>query len=293
MSTGPDIRRVGVAGGGLMGAGIAEVCARAGCDVRVVVTTDRSRDASRARLERSLDASVARGKLGVDERDAVLSRVSFGTELNEFADRQLVFETVTEDEGTKVKLLRQLDGILPDSDVVFATNTSSLPVTRLAAATAHPGRVVGTHFFNPVPAMPLVEVTGGPETDARTVERTEAFVTRVLGKEAIRSADRAGFVVNALLVPYLLSAVRMAESGHASAEDIDKGMTLGCGHPMGPLRLADLVGIDTLRAVARGLYEESGDPAYSPPEILTRMVEAGRCGQKSGRGFHSYSQQHQ
>ncbi|MET9888041.1 3-hydroxybutyryl-CoA dehydrogenase [Streptomyces sp. NPDC006430] len=289
MSAGERIERVGVVGGGLMGSGIAEVCVRAGCDVRVVVTSDRSRDLARARLERSLNAAVARGKLGQDKYAAALSRVTFGTELGELADRQLVFESVTEHEETKVKLFRQLDDVLPDRDAIFATNTSSLPVTRLALATAQPGRVVGTHFFNPVPVMPLVEVTGTPQTQERTVQRVEAFVTEVLGKEAIRSEDRAGFVVNALLVPYLLSAVRMAESGQATAVDIDKGMTLGCGHPMGPLRLADLVGIDTLRAVAQGLFEESGDPAYAPPGLLSRMVDAGHCGQKSGRGFHSYS----
>lgn len=289
MSAGAAIDRVGVAGGGVMGSGIAEVCVRAGCDVRVVVTSDRSRDAARARLERSLDAAVARGKLGADERAGALSRVTFGTELGELQDRQLVFESVTENEETKVKLLRQLDGILPDPDVIFATNTSSLPVTRLATATALPGRVVGTHFFNPVPVMPLVEVTAAPQTSERTVLRTETFVTEVLGKETIRSEDSAGFVVNALLVPYLMTAVRMAESGHATAADIDKGMTLGCGHPMGPLGLADLVGIDTLRAVAQGLFEESGDPVYAPPALLSRMVDAGHCGKKSGRGFHSYS----
>ncbi|MFC8827306.1 3-hydroxybutyryl-CoA dehydrogenase [Streptomyces sp. NPDC057137] len=289
MSATRDLTRVGVAGGGLMGSGIAEVCARAGCDVRVVVTTDRSLDAARARLERSVNSAVAKGRLGADEGAATLARVTFGTELGELADRQLVFESVTEDEPTKAKLFRQLDALLPDRDVIFATNTSSLPVTRLAEATAHPERVIGTHFFNPVPAMPLVEITGTPLTGAETVRRIESFVTGALGKEAIHSADRAGFVVNALLVPYLLAAVRMAESGHATAADIDTGMTLGCGHPMGPLRLADLVGLDTLRAVATGLYEESGDPAYAPPRLLSRMVESGHRGQKSGRGFHSYS----
>ncbi|MFE3590623.1 3-hydroxybutyryl-CoA dehydrogenase [Streptomyces niveus] len=289
MTAGADLTRIGVVGGGLMGSGIAQVCALAGRDVRVVVTTDRSMDTARARLERSLHAAVAKGRLGADEAAATLDRVTFGTEPAELADRQMVFESVTEDESTKTKLFRQLDDVLPDPAVIFATNTSSLPVTRLAEATAHPGRVIGTHFFNPVPAMPLVEITGTPLTGDDTVRRVETFVTEVLGKEAIRSTDRAGFVVNALLVPYLLTAVRMAESGHATAADIDKGMTLGCGHPMGPLRLADLVGLDTLRAVAAGLYEESGDPAYEPPHILSHMVESGHRGQKSGRGFHSYS----
>ncbi|MGW9498348.1 3-hydroxybutyryl-CoA dehydrogenase [Streptomyces prasinus] len=287
MSAG-TFERIGVLGGGLMGAGIAEVCARAGGDVRVVVTTERSRGAARARLERSLDAAAAKGRISPEEHGAVLSRVSFGTELGELADRELVFESVTEDEATKVKLFRQLDSLLTDPEAVLATNTSSLPVTRLAEATDHPARLLGTHFFNPVPAMPLVEITATAHTPEATVARVADFVTGGLRKEAIRSTDRAGFVVNALLVPYLLSAVRMAESGHADAADIDKGMTLGCGHPMGPLRLADLVGIDTLRAVAAGLYEESGDPAYAPPEILTRMLEAGHRGQKAGRGFHTY-----
>ncbi|MGC2999206.1 3-hydroxybutyryl-CoA dehydrogenase [Streptomyces sp. G35A] len=285
----PGFERIGVLGGGLMGAGIAEVCARAGGEVRVVVTTESSRGAARARLERSLDAAAAKGRITPDAHEAVLSRVSFGTELGELADRQLVLESVTEDEATKVKLFRQLDSLLTDPDAVLTTNTSSLPVTRLAEATDHPGRLLGTHFFNPVPAMPLVEITATAHTPRETVARVAEFVTGGLGKEAIRSTDRAGFVVNALLVPYLLSAARMAGSGHADAAEIDKGMTLGCGHPMGPLRLADLVGIDTLRAVAAGLYEESGDPAYAPPEILTRMVEAGHHGQKTGRGFHTYT----
>ncbi|MEU6112835.1 3-hydroxybutyryl-CoA dehydrogenase [Streptomyces albidoflavus] len=285
----PVFERIGVLGGGLMGAGIAEVCARSGAEVRVVVTTERSRGAARARLERSAGAAAAKGRISAEEHDAILSRVSFGTDLGELADRQLVLESVTEDENTKVKLFRQLDAVLTDPGAVVTTNTSSLPVTRLAEATDHPGRLIGTHFFNPVPAMPLVEITATAHTPDATVARVAEFVTAGLGKEAIRSTDRAGFVVNALLVPYLLAAARMAESGHADAADIDKGMTLGCGHPMGPLRLADLVGIDTLRAVAAGLYEESGDPAYAPPEILTRMVEAGHRGQKAGRGFHTYT----
>ncbi|MGC5041341.1 3-hydroxybutyryl-CoA dehydrogenase [Streptomyces sp. DT190] len=285
----PAFERIGVLGGGLMGTGIAEVCARAGGEVRVVVTTARSRQAARARLEGSLAAAAAKGRLSAQEHQAVLSRVSFGTELGALADRQLVVESVTEDEATKVKLFRQLDSLLTDPDAVVTTNTSSLPVTRLAEATDHPQRLLGTHFFNPVPAMPLVEITATAHTPRPTVARVAAFVTQALGKEPIHSTDRAGFVVNALLVPYLLSAARMAESGHADAADIDKGMTLGCGHPMGPLRLADLVGIDTLRAVAAGLYEESGDPAYAPPQILTRMVEAGHRGRKTGRGFHTYT----
>jgi 3-hydroxybutyryl-CoA dehydrogenase len=285
-----DIDRVGVIGCGLMGAGVAEVCASAGLDVRVVVPAERSVLAGRKRVTDSLDRLVGKGKLSQDDRDLALDRISFGTDMTALADRQLVVEAVTEHEATKLKVFGLLDTVLTDHEAIMATNTSSLPIMRLAQATSRPGQVIGTHFFNPVPVLSLVEVTGSLLTTEETVDRTEVFLTKRLGKEVIRSHDRAGFVVNALLVPYLLAAVRMVESGYASAEDIDKGMTLGCAHPIGPLRLVDLVGLDTLVSVASGLYEEFKEPLYSPPPLLSRMAAGGLLGKKSGRGFFTYPQ---
>ncbi|OIK06039.1 3-hydroxybutyryl-CoA dehydrogenase [Streptomyces monashensis] len=271
-----------------MGAGLAEVCAKPGRHVLVAVSSDRSRRAGHERLTRSLDRAVDKARLTGQQREEILERVEFTQDLGDFADRELVIEAVSEDEPTKLKIFSQLDAIVRDSGAVLASNTSSLPVTKLAMATSRPQQVVGMHFFNPVPALPLVEITGSLLSDEKVVARAEHFVRDVLGKEVIRSKDRAGFVVNALLVPYLLSAIRMVESGHASAADIDKGMMLGCAHPMGPLGLADLVGLDTLAAVAAGLYEETKEPLYAAPALLSRMVDSGFFGKKSGRGFYSY-----
>ncbi|MFF3847890.1 3-hydroxybutyryl-CoA dehydrogenase [Streptomyces sp. NPDC002328] len=282
------VTRVGVVGCGVMGAGLAEVCARPGREVLVAVASHRSLTAGRARLTGSLDRAVAKGRLTGLEREAILDRISFTLRLTDLADRDLVIEAVSEDEQTKLKLFSELDGIARDPATVLASNTSSLPVAKLAMATARPQRVIGMHFFNPVPTLPLVEITGSLLSEEHTLARAELFVRDVLGKEVIRSRDRAGFVVNALLVPYLLSAIRMLESGHARAEDIDKGMVLGCAHPMGPLRLADLVGLDTLAAVAAGLYEETKEQLFSAPALLSRMVESGLHGKKNGRGFYSY-----
>ncbi|HEU5474636.1 MAG TPA: 3-hydroxybutyryl-CoA dehydrogenase [Actinophytocola sp.] len=286
--TAPALTRVGVVGCGLMGAGLAEVCAKPGRTVLVAVSSDRSLAAGRTRVTSSVNRAVAKGKLSMAARDEILGRITFSTDLHDLADRELVIEAVSEDEPTKLKLFAQLDSIVRDPEAVLASNTSSLSIAKLATATERPGQVVGMHFFNPVPALPLVEITGSLLTEERTLARAETFVRDVLGKDVIRSRDRAGFVVNALLVPYLLSAIRMLESGHATAEDIDKGMVLGCAHPMGPLRLADLVGLDTLAAVAAGLYEETKEPLYVTPALLTRMVESGLFGKKSGRGFYDY-----
>ncbi|WP_281250127.1 3-hydroxybutyryl-CoA dehydrogenase [Streptomyces monashensis] len=287
-ATPEPVTRVGVVGCGLMGAGLAEVCAKPGRHVLVAVSSDRSRRAGHERLTRSLDRAVDKARLTGQQREEILERVEFTQDLGDFADRELVIEAVSEDEPTKLKIFSQLDAIVRDSGAVLASNTSSLPVTKLAMATSRPQQVVGMHFFNPVPALPLVEITGSLLSDEKVVARAEHFVRDVLGKEVIRSKDRAGFVVNALLVPYLLSAIRMVESGHASAADIDKGMMLGCAHPMGPLGLADLVGLDTLAAVAAGLYEETKEPLYAAPALLSRMVDSGFFGKKSGRGFYSY-----
>ncbi|GAB3888045.1 3-hydroxybutyryl-CoA dehydrogenase [Kibdelosporangium lantanae] len=282
------ITRVGVVGCGLMGAGIAEVAARPGVDVLVAVRSDSSALAGRKRIEESLDRAVHKGVLTGVRRAEALARIAFTTDLADLADRQLVIESVVEDETVKRAVFARLDEVVAAEDAVLATNTSSLPVTRIGAATRRPARVVGVHFFHPVPALPLVEIASTPVTGPGLADRVADFVTGTLGKQVVRSRDRAGFVVNALLVPYLMSAVRMVESGFASAEDVDRGMSLGCAHPMGPLRLADMIGLDTLRAVADGLYAEFQETQYAPPPMLAQMVENGQLGRKSGRGFYVY-----
>ncbi|MFF8778876.1 3-hydroxybutyryl-CoA dehydrogenase [Streptomyces sp. NPDC015140] len=282
------IRRVGVVGGGQMGAGIAEVCARAGLDTVVCEADALAARTARDRVTASLDRAVLRGKLGPSDAEDALARLVFTGSLDDLADRQLVVEAVVENADAKAEVFGALDKIVEDPEAVLATNTSSLPVMRLGMATGRADRVVGLHFFNPVPVLPLVEVVSSLHTSAATVLLVEDFATRALGKTVVRSQDRAGFVVNALLVPYLLSAVRMAESGFATAADIDAGMELGCAHPMGPLRLADLIGLDTVVSIAESLYDEFREPLYAPPPLLQRMVEAGLLGRKSGRGFHTY-----
>ncbi|MEW2375969.1 3-hydroxybutyryl-CoA dehydrogenase [Micromonospora sp. NPDC047812] len=282
------IRRVGVVGCGVMGAGIAETCARAGLDVLVAVSRPASLVPGRARLTASLDRAVGRGKLSEADRDATLGRVSFTADLTDFADRQLVIEAASEQESIKLDVFATLDKVVEDEDAILGSNTSSLPIVKLGGVTARPEQVVGIHFFNPAPVLPLVEVVGSVRTDVRTVETVDAFVTEVLGKQVVRAKDRAGFVVNALLIPYLLSAVRMVESGMASVADIDKAMTLGCAHPMGPLRLVDLIGLDIVAAISESLYREFREPHYSPPPLLARMVAGGMLGKKCGRGFYEY-----
>jgi 3-hydroxybutyryl-CoA dehydrogenase len=288
-NAGAGIDRVGVVGSGIMGTGIAELCAKAGLDVRVVVFSESSLRTAPQRLAASLDRGVAKGKLTAEERDAALGRVSFTRDLGELADRWLVIEAVKEDEQLKLDLFAALDKIVEDPDAILATNTSSIPVVRLAAATRHPGRVIGMHFFNPVPVLPLVELVASVLTDEAVSARALVFVRDVLGKKPIASPDRAGFLVNALLFPYLLSAVRMVESGLATAEVVDQGMVQGCSHPMGPLRLADLIGLDTTVSIAQAMYEEFKEPLYAPSPLLLRMVEGGLLGKKSGRGFYTYA----
>ncbi|MDC0766394.1 3-hydroxybutyryl-CoA dehydrogenase [Streptomyces sp. HD] len=283
-----DIRRVGVVGGGQMGAGIAEVCARAGLDTVVCEADAVAAQAARERVAASLERAVRRGKLTEAAARDALGRLLFTGCLEDLADRQLVIEAVVENADAKVEVFAALDKIVADPAAVFATNTSSLPVMRLAMATGRADRVVGLHFFNPVPVMPLVEVVTSLHTAPETAAAVEEFATGVLGKTVVRSRDRAGFVVNALLVPYLLAAIRMAESGFATTADIDAGMELGCAHPMGPLKLADLIGLDTVASIAESLYDEFREPLYAPPPLLQRMVEAGLLGRKTGRGFHMY-----
>lgn len=282
------ITRVGVIGAGQMGAGIAEVCARASVDVLVYESTRELAAAGRARVMRSLDRGVSSGKLTEREREQAAWRLRFTSDLGDFADRQLVVEAVVEDEAVKTAIFAELDKVVTDPNAVLASNTSSIPIMKLGMATQNAARVVGMHFFNPVPVLPLVELVTTLMTSPEVSERAEEFARDVLGKQVVRSADRSGFVVNALLVPYLLSSIRMVESGFATVEDIDKAMVLGCAHPMGPLKLTDLVGLDTVKAIADKMYEEFKEPLYSPPPLLLRMVEAGRIGKKAGHGFYQY-----
>jgi len=272
-----------------MGSGIAEVFARSGLDVLVSEATGEALEFGRTRLTNSLDTAVSRGKLTQEQRDEALGRIAFTTELADFADRDLVVEAVAEREDIKIKIFQTLDQVVERRDAILASNTSSIPIVKLAAATSRPEQVIGLHFFNPAPIQKLVEVIPTLTTSAETTARVEAFAVQVLGKEPIRARDRAGFVVNALLVPYLLSAVRMFESGVATASDIDKGMEAGCAHPMGPLRLCDLIGLDTIVSIAESMYDEYKEPLYAAPPLLSRMVDAGLLGRKSGRGFYDYT----
>ncbi|MGF1425254.1 3-hydroxybutyryl-CoA dehydrogenase [Kitasatospora sp. LaBMicrA B282] len=283
-----DIRRVAVVGAGQMGSGIAEVFARAGLDTVVCEQGREALRAARNRIDRSLHRAVERGRLSEEQRTDAWAHLLFADDLEALADRQLVVEAVVEEERVKAEVLGTLDKVLVDPDAVLATNTSAIPVTRLGIATDRAAQVLGLHFFNPAPVMPLVELVSSLHTDQTVLNRVETFAKEVLGKRVIRSRDRAGFVVNALLVPYLLSAIRLAEAGHATAEDIDAGMVHGCAHPMGPLQLADLIGLDTVEAIATSMYEEYKEPLYAPPPLLSRMVEAGLLGRKSGRGFHAH-----
>ncbi|MBW8806124.1 MAG: 3-hydroxybutyryl-CoA dehydrogenase [Catenulisporales bacterium] len=280
------IERVGVVGVGQMGAGIAEVCARGGLDVIVADEDAEGLKRGRDRIAVSLKRAVKAGKLSEADAEAALARIRFTEDVDDFADRQLAVEAVVEIEDVKTAVLRKLDLILPE-DAILATNTSSIPIMRLGTATARPANVVGVHFFNPVPVLKLVEVIPSLATSAETKARAVAFAEQ-LGKHPVVAQDRAGFVVNSLLIPYLLAAIRMAESGFASAQDIDAGMVLGCAHPMGPLALSDLIGLDTVKLAAEAMYEEFKEPLYTPPALLLRMVEAGRLGRKSGRGFYEY-----
>lgn len=286
--TAAAIQRVGVIGAGQMGGGIAEVSARAGADVTVFDTTEALVTAGRDRIAKSLERRVSTGKMTEQDRDQALSNLRFTTDLSDMADRQLVIEAIVEDETIKAGLFAKLDEIITDPDAVLASNTSSIPIMKLAAATKNPGRVLGLHFFNPVPVLPLVELVSTLVTNDLALARTEHFAGAVLGKQVVRCSDRSGFVVNFLLVPYLLSAIRMLEAGFATVEDIDKAVVGGLSHPMGPLKLSDLVGLDTLKLIADKMYDEFKEPLYAAPPMLLRMVEAGLLGKKSGRGFYTY-----
>jgi 3-hydroxybutyryl-CoA dehydrogenase len=287
MIRGNEIKRVAVVGGGVMGAGIAEVCARAGVDVTVVEVNEERAGRSRDAIGRSLQRAVAAGKADAAEAEAAEGRIKLSADLGDAAGADAAIEAITEDEEAKRELFARLDGLLPEASFL-ATNTSSVPIMKLAAATGRPDRILGLHFFNPVPVLPLVEVVRSIMAAEEALAAARSFVTDRLGKQTIDSEDRAGFVVNALLIPYLLASIRMYESGFASKEDIDQGMVLGCAHPMGPLALADLVGLDVLEAVAESLHQEFRDQATVAPPLLRRMVEAGLLGRKTGRGFYEY-----
>jgi 3-hydroxybutyryl-CoA dehydrogenase len=282
------IELIGVVGSGLMGSGITEVCARAGLGVVVVEADAAAAERGQQRLEKSLETGVNRGKLTREEADAAFSGVRYATDLGELADRQLVIEAITEDARAKVECFKTLDKVVESDRAILASNTSSIPIMKLATVTKRPEQVLGLHFFNPVPVLRLVELVTSLMTSDSVVDEATAMVTGTLNKRVIRSQDRAGFIVNSLLIPYLLSAIRMLESGFATRDDIDAGMIEGCAHPMGPLALSDLVGLDTMQAVAESLYDEFKEPLYAPPPLLLRMVEAGLLGRKTGRGFYEY-----
>ena len=283
-----SIERVGIIGGGLMGSGIAEVSAKAGASVTVHEINPEAAEAALNRIQGSLAKAVERGKIEEAVRDDVLSRIGVSTEITDQEDRQIVIEAATENEDLKRQIFSDLDDIVSDDDAILASNTSSIPITRLASATKRPENVVGLHFFNPVPVMALVELVTTVKSSPQVVEQAQAFAETV-GKTVVRAKDRAGFVVNMLLIPYMLGAIRMFEAGHATKEDIDTGMRLGANHPMGPLELTDFVGLDTTKYVADVLFEEYKEPMYASPPLLTRMVEAGLHGRKTGQGFYDYS----
>jgi 3-hydroxybutyryl-CoA dehydrogenase len=281
------ITSVAIVGGGLMGAGIAETTAVAGIPV-VLRELPEYLDAARRRLETSLDRSVKRGKRDAADRDSALARITLTSELKDVAGADLVIEAVPEDVELKTSIMTALGGIVGD-EAVIASNTSSIPITQLASAVHNPDRVVGLHFFSPVPVMGLVEIVRALDTSDETIEKAQAFVAQ-LGKQAIQTKDRSGFIVNFLLIPYLMAAVRMFEDDFASREDIDEGMKLGAGHPMGPLALCDFIGLDVLHAVCNSLYEEFKRAEYAPPPLMKRMIAAGRLGRKSGQGFYDYAE---
>jgi 3-hydroxybutyryl-CoA dehydrogenase len=271
-----------------MGSGIAEIAARAGANVIVVEFDEAAMGRGLLRIEKSLTRAVTSGKMPEANADAARANLSFSTDFDDLADCELVIEAVSENEEIKVGVFQKIDAAVKSRNAILATNTSSIPIIKLAMATKRPEQVIGVHFFNPVPVLKLVELISSLLTSPETTARVRDYATTSLKKQVITSPDRAGFVVNALLIPYILSAIRMLESGFASAEDIDTGMVLGCAHPMGPLALCDLIGLDTTLAVADSLYEEFKESHLAPPPLLSRMTQAGLMGRKSGQGFFSY-----
>ena len=282
------IKRVGVVGGGQMGGGVAELTAKAGLPTVVREVTPEDAERSRAGIQKSLDRAQERGTLDEAAHAAALGNLSFTTEIGDLGDCDLVVEAVVESFDLKAEVFRALDEVVASPDAVLATNTSSIPIIDIAMATGRPERVIGMHFFNPAPVMKLVEVIPSVRTAPAVTDLITAFATDVLDKVVVAAKDRAGFVVNMLLVPYLNAAMRMYADGHATAADIDNGMKLGAAHPMGPLELSDMIGLDTMMLVAETLFAEYGDDFYQPPPLLRRMVAAGHLGRKTGRGFYDY-----
>ena len=281
-----EVREIGVIGAGFMGSGIAESAARAGLRVRVYEPAAGPLEHSRTSIARSVERAVRGGKMDDEQAEALQERISFSSELHSLHGAELVIEAIVEDLEVKRKVFQTLDDALDDG-VILASNTSSIPIAGLAAATHRPTRVLGLHFFSPVPVMRLVEIVVALDTADETIDKAEAFVEQI-GKRPIRTKDRSGFIVNMLLVPYLMAAVRMYEDGFATREDIDEGMKLGCGHPMGPLTLCDFIGLDVLYSVCDSLYEEFKRAEYAPPPLMKRMVASGHLGRKAGRGFYEY-----
>jgi 3-hydroxybutyryl-CoA dehydrogenase len=283
------IEKVGVVGGGIMGTGIAEVCARSGLEVTLVEVDRERAQAARGRIEKSIAKAVKREAISAADAERALDRLVCVEDFAALADSGLVVEAVIEDRDAKLEVFTRLREIVADPDAILASNTSSIPIVELAAASGDRAeKVLGLHFFNPVPVLSLVEIIPSLLTDEAVVDRTRSFATEQLGKDPIVAPDRAGFTVNALLIPYLLAAIRMFEQGLASAEDIDKGMVKGCAHPMGPLALSDLIGLDTVMSVAETLYAEHREQLFAPPPLLQRLVAAKMLGRKTSRGLYSY-----
>lgn len=272
-----------------MGSGIAEICARRGLDVIIREVDSEAVAAADRRIRQSLDRALERGKLQETERTAALGRLEITNDFEALRDRTLVIEAVPEVEDLKIAVFDALDKVVDSDDALLASNTSSIPIMKLASVTSRPEQVVGMHFFNPVPVLPLVELVRTLTTSESVALQARTFLEDELDRVVIEAADRAGFIVNALLVPYILSAIRMFESGFATKEHIDLGMKRGANHPMGPLALADLIGLDTLQSVAESMYSEFRDPTCVPPALLKRMVEAGLLGRKAGKGFYDYT----
>jgi len=282
-----DVQKVGVIGCGIMGSGIVEVCAKAGADVTYVEVSDEKAERGKASIEKSLGKAVDRGKIPAEDRDAALGRITSSTDLGELADMDLVIEAATENLETKLEIFRTLDKVTRP-EIILATNTSSLPIIQMAMVTERPDKVIGTHFFNPPPVMKLLEVIRAITTSDETVDFVKGFSER-LGKTTVMAKDRAGFIVNYLLTYYLNSAIRMLDEEFATKEDIDTAVKLGLSHPLGPFELLDLIGLDTMMAVAEVLYDEFRDPDVAPPPLARRMVQAGFLGRKTGKGFYDYS----
>ncbi len=281
------IEAVGIVGGGFMGSGIAESCARADVSVVIYEPEQAPLDRSQARITESLDRAASRGRLTPEARADALDRIAWTTDMSDLGTVDGVIEAVTEDPKIKGQIFQNLDQLLPDA-VFLASNTSSIPIAQIGSWTQTPERVLGLHFFSPVPVMSLVEVVVGYNTDPEVLATAKAFAESI-GKYAVETKDRSGFIVNFLLVPYLMSGIRMFQDGFASREDIDEAMTRGCGYPMGPLTLADFIGLDVLYAIGDALFEEFKQPEYAPPPLLKRMVVSGAHGRKNGKGFYDYS----